>query len=152
MPDIRAAVPKIVVHTDVLLDHLCGGTSPSILRVTMQKFLCYTTVFQAIEMFSLVRTERERTAVEHCLAAIKLLGLNARTAARYGSLVASSRSAERWNVLIAGLCLDSKLPLLTGRRGDFKGIKGLTIIAPKLVMKKRTGTEIVRALHERRTR
>lgn len=138
--------PKIVVHTDVLFDHLTTADYPSALRIAMQKFFCYTTVFQAIELFAAAKTEVEVQAVEHCMAALKVLGMNPKNARRYGQLLAGKKSTRAWNVLIAGLCIDSRLPLLTDRTREFRGIAGLTIVPTRAVMGKSSGADIVRAL------
>lgn len=140
------SVPKIVVHTDVFVDHLCGDRQPSILREAIGKFFCYTTVFQAIELFSLTRTREEIQAIEDSMAALKLLGLNPKNAKRYGELIASTKRVNRWNLLTAGLCLESRLPLLTARARDFVGVRGLQIVSPSLVAKHATGAEILNAI------
>jgi predicted nucleic acid-binding protein len=142
------SVPKIVVHTDVFLEHLCGTRQPSVLRVAMSKFFCYATAYQAIELFSLARTEREVKAVEDSMAAMKVLGMNPKNARKYGELISSNRKVDRWNILIAGLCIESRLPILTDRKKDFVGIKGLMIVPTKLVVGVMTGDEIVKAAHE----
>jgi predicted nucleic acid-binding protein len=139
------SVPKIVVHTDVFIDHLCGNREPSVLRQAMSTFFCYTTVFQAIELFALARTEEEAAAVENAMAAMKVLGLNPKTARNYGRLIANNTRRERWNMLIAGLCLESRLPILTDRRQDFAGVKNITIVPTHLIDGRRSGEEIVRA-------
>lgn len=133
---------KIVVHTDVFLGHLAGERSPSVLRVAMRRSLCYTTVFQAIELFSLARTEREVREVENTMAAMKLLGVNPKNARLYGKLLAARRRnslhegrVSEWSILIAGLCIESRLPLLTERKREFAGIKGLQIISPRMIVK-----------------
>jgi predicted nucleic acid-binding protein len=38
------------------------------------------------------------------------------------------------DLLVAGLCLESGLPLLTNRSRDFRGIKGLKIVRPETVL------------------
>ena len=112
----------------------------------MNKFFCYATVFQAIEMFSLARTKRELAAVEDSMAAMKLLGLNPKNAKKYGELMAPKSKYDRWTLLIAGLCVESRLPLLTARGRDFAGVKGLQIVPPALIARHATGAEILKAL------
>lgn len=129
------SAPKIVIHTDVLLDHLYGNRQPSVLRQTMRKFFCYATVFQAIELFSLAETEKEHKAIEDSMAAMKIMGLNPKQAQKYGTLLTSSKRLDTLNVLIAGLCLESGLPILTDRKQDFKGIKNLRIISTREILK-----------------
>lgn len=137
------SAPKIVVHTDVFLGHLYGIRQRSVLREAMTKFFCYTTVFQAIELFAVARTDSERKAVEDSMAAMKVMGLNPKQASRYGTLLKRSERLNTLHVLVAGLCIESKLPILTDRRGDFRGIKGLTIVPTKLVRQFESGREVL---------
>jgi len=137
------SVPKIVVHTDIFLDHLKEDGLPSVLRTAMAKFFCYATVFQAIELFSRATSEADTRAVEDSMAALKLLGLNPKNAKNYGRLIASTRRVKTLNILTAGLCLETRLPLLTDRKQDFTGIHGLVIVPTKLVWQDKSGTEIV---------
>jgi predicted nucleic acid-binding protein len=140
------SAPKIVIHTDVFLEHLRGRRHPSVLRQAMNKFFCYATVFQAIELFSLAESEREYRAIEDSMAAMKLMGLNPKQARKYGALLTSSKRLDTLNVLIAGLCLESKLPILTDRRQDFRGVKGLVVVPTRLVSKSESGAEILKAV------
>lgn len=122
---------KIVVHTDVLADFLThSGGGRSALRDIMAHRFCYTTVFNAIELFSIARTAREARAVAEALSAMKILGLNAKHAPKFGALFASAKRAGTMNLLVAGLCIESRLPLLTARPSEFRGIRGLTVVTP----------------------
>ncbi len=139
--------PKIVIHTDVFLEHLRGNKHPSVLRQTMGKFFCYATVFQAIELFSLAESEKECTAIEDSMSALKVMGLNPKQSRKYGVLLTSAKRLDTLNVLIAGLCLESKLPILTDRKADFKGIKGLVVVPTKLISMYESGHEILNAVY-----
>lgn len=140
------SVPKLVVHTDVFLEHLCGDNHPSMLRLALNRFFCYTTVFQAIELFSLSRSEKEQRAVQDSMAAMKIMGLNPKQAQRYGQMLSSAKRLATMHVLTAGLCLESKLPILTDRKRDFAGIKGLKIIPTALITKFESGQDILDAV------
>jgi predicted nucleic acid-binding protein len=140
------SAPKIVIHTDVFLGHLRGLRRPSVLRQVMNKFFCYTTVFQAMELFSLAESERECRSIEDSMAAMKIMGLNPKQAQKYGALLTSSKRLDTLNVLIAGLCLESKLPILTDRRQDFRGVKGLVVVPTRLISKFESGPEILKAV------
>ncbi|MBI1805752.1 MAG: hypothetical protein HYR76_01720 [Ignavibacteria bacterium] len=75
------SLQKIVVHTNVFLDYVVQDhKNESVLRLAMQKFFCYTTVFNAIQLFALARTEKERRVIEDSMSAMKILGLNAKNA------------------------------------------------------------------------
>jgi predicted nucleic acid-binding protein len=132
---------KIVVDTDIILEHLLytrkGGTAgnASFFRKAMSSFLCYTTVFNAIEVFALCENEKEIQAVEDSLCALKILGLNGKSAKRVGLLVRRGReSKERsLDLLVAGLCVESKLPILTGRPSRYRMVKALEVLPARLL-------------------
>lgn len=108
-----------------------------------KSFFCYTTVFNVIELFALARSERERQVIEESMSAMKILGLNAKNAKQYGELVARGMVLPRLNTLVAGICLDSKLPVLTLQPREFRGVKGLVIVHALLVNKEKSGTGIM---------
>jgi predicted nucleic acid-binding protein len=137
---------KLVVHTDILLDHLRGADHPSILRRTMGLFFCYTTVFQAIEVFAGMRTAVERRWAEDAMSAMKLLGLNPKNAPRYGRLFARHPGRSPMDLLVAGLCIEARLPLLTGRGKEFAGIKGLKLISPRMITRGKNASDILNGL------
>ena len=134
---------KLVVHTDVLLAHLRETGHPSVLRRAMGLFFCYTTVFHAVELFSQMRTTVERKAAEDAMSAMKILGLNPKNAMLYGRLFASYPGRRSMDLLVAGLCIESRLPLLTGRSKEFSGIRGLTLITPRALARGASASEIL---------
>lgn len=134
---------KLVVHTDVLVAHLTSADHPSVLRRAMGIFFCYTTVFQAIEVFAMMRTAEERRAAGDAMSAMKLLGLNPKNAALYGGLFAAHPARRPMDLLVSGLCIEGRLPLLTGRRKDFAGIRGLRILSPGMIAEGRTASDIL---------
>ena len=121
---------KIVVDTDVLLEHLVHREGSSYLRKAMNVFFCYTTVFNAIEAFSAARSEKEIQAVDDAMSAMKVLGLNAKSAKAIGRIYLNTKSKKIGDlpVLIAGVCRESKLPILTLNPQRFSGIKQLRVI------------------------
>ena len=136
--------PKITVHTDVILDYLLHhGEQPSLLRIVMMKFFCYTTVFNAIELFSLARSASEARAVASSMNAMKILGLNAKHAERYGEWFAQQKRPSSMNLLIAGICLESKLPLLTGTPEVFGGARGLIVVKSAFIRDRSSAAEIL---------
>jgi len=137
---------KLVVHTDVLLDHLRGASHPSVLRRAMGLFFCYTTVFQAIELFAAMRTAKERKAAEDAMSAMKLLGLNPKNSPLYAGLFAAHPGRRTMDLLVSGLCIESRLPLLTGQRKEFAGIGGLLLVSPRLIEQGRSASDILNGL------
>lgn len=136
---------KLVVHTDILLAHLRAADHPSVLRKAMGMFFCYTTVFQAIEIFSVMRTPHERSHAEGAMSAMKLLGLNPKNAALYGGLLAAHPGRRPMDLFVCGLCMETRLPLLTGERKNFAGIRGLDVVTPGMITAGKSAADI---LHE----
>jgi predicted nucleic acid-binding protein len=114
----------------------------------MQKFFCYATVFQAIELFSLARSEKEYAAIEDAMSALKLLGLNPKNAKKYGALLDSAKGVDRWNVLIAGLCIDSRLPLLTDQKKGFRRMKELLVVPTRLLTEQKSAEDVLHAARD----
>lgn len=137
------SVPKLVIDTDLLVDHLRCAQPPSVLRVAMGEFLCYTTVFNAVELFALARNARERGAMEDMLGGMRILGLNAKSAPQIGEILKASRRRDLNAVLIGGLCRESRLGLLTGRPGAYRGIRGLRVIPSRVIRPGRSASEIL---------
>jgi predicted nucleic acid-binding protein len=120
---------KLAINTDIVVEYLLHhGPRVPALRVAMMKFFCYTTVFNAIELFALAPGDRERAAVTSAMGAMKILGLNAKQSPRYGAWFAGHPRLKPVSVLVAGLCVESKLPLLTNDVKSFRGFRGLRII------------------------
>ena len=116
------------------------------LRKAESLFFCYTTVFNVIEAFSLCRSEEEIEAVESSMHALKILGLNGKSGKNLGLVRAENRTVRDLDLLIAGLCMESKLPLLTGRPKRYTRVKGLRMIPSLAVKKWDTVEEILRAV------
>ena len=132
MEAVTHTVAKVIVHTDIFIDYLQHrGDSSHVLRRAMGKYFCYTTVFNAIELFSLASTNQEREAIERSLSAMKILGLNAKHSKQYGERLASGKQLPRMNGLIACMAVETKLPVLTGMPREFKGMKEVVILLPK---------------------
>lgn len=130
------SVQKIVVDTDIILDHLVHGDGASILRKTMNAYFCYTTVFNAIEAFSMARSKKEIQAVDDAMSAMKVLGLNAKSAKSIGKIYSNDISVGKkvLPALIAGVCIESRLPIVTMNPKRFSRIKHLRVIpAVKLI-------------------
>ena len=103
----------------------------------MNNFFCYTTVFNAIEAFSVARSKKEIQAVDDAMSAMKVLGLNAKSAKVIGNLFSGNGSKKQRDlrVLIAGVCRESKLPILTLNPGRFSGIKQLRVVPARQMVR-----------------
>ena len=56
------------------------------------------------------------------------------------------RPRDWQHMLIAGLCPESRLPLLTGRRAEFRGVEGLLLVPPRLVIAGLSADNILKAI------
>jgi len=139
---VARTLKKIVVDTDILLDHLTGHgvtserRGPSVLRQVMAQMFCYTTVFNAIELFSLCKTAGERVVVEDVMHSMKILGLNGKSAKNVGMYLGQLHSSplRDMEILIAGLCTESRLPILTGRPHRYRAIRSLRVVTPDRIV------------------
>lgn len=122
-------VRKIIVDSDVITDHLVTETSPSLLRKLVSEYFCYTTVFNAIELFSAARSEKEIQAVDDAMSAMKVLGVNSKSAKNIAKNF--SQSKETLTGLIASVCIESKLPIVTLAPNRYKKFKSLEVIPAK---------------------
>lgn len=139
----EALTAKVVVDTDVLLEHVLGsadGDRSTLRRLTSDVF-CYTTVFNVIEAFALCATVLEQKAVEETLQSLKILGLNAKSGKMFGRLYGRHSSRNTLHLLTAGVCLESRLPLVTGRARMYAGIQGLEIVAAERMMTSTTSRQ-----------
>jgi predicted nucleic acid-binding protein len=95
----------------------------------MSMFFCYTTVFNAIELFALCDTPKQMHAVVGALGALKILGLNGKNGRTLGAIVRRARTngLRDCDALIAGMCMESRLPLLTGHPRSYRAIEIVTI-------------------------
>ena len=125
-------VRKIVVDSDIIIDHLTTTEPESALRRVMKEYFCYTTVFNAAELFAAARSKKELQAVEDALHAMKILGLNGKSAKNIAGTLRAARGAL--NGLIAGVCIESRLPVVTMDPKRFAGIKKLEVITVKKLL------------------
>jgi predicted nucleic acid-binding protein len=102
----------------------------------MLEYFCYTTVFNAIELFSICATSKEKIVVEDVMYSMKILGLNGKSAKNIGAFFRQSHTGKlsSMEVLVAGLCLESRLPLLTGEPRRYRDFRSLHVISPKEVI------------------
>jgi predicted nucleic acid-binding protein len=139
-----------VVDTDLFINHMLYQSparlteSISPLRKIMSSLFCYTTVFNAIELFSLAQSEVEVRAIEDTLQAVKILGLNGRSAKSVGLGIGEIRTkrVRDFDKLIASVCVESRLPLVTGRAQRYRGIPNLTVVSAEKVVRSRSASEL----------
>lgn len=122
------SVKKIVVDSGIIAEHLTTTNAESILRKLSKEYFCYTTVFNAIELFAAAKSLKETEAVQDAMNALKVLGINSKSAKNIASVVSSTK--KDFAALIAGICLESKLPIVTVNPKRFVGVKNLKVTSP----------------------
>lgn len=122
------AVKKIVVDSDIIIDHLLTKDDRSLLRQLMVKYFCYTTVFNAIEVFSYATTKREIKAADDAMSSMKVLGLSSKNAKNLAPVFKSDSSVAG---LIAGAAKESGLPVVSMHPSRFRKIKGVAVLPVK---------------------
>lgn len=138
------SVQKIVVDTDIIIDHLVHGDGASFLRMAMNTCFCYTTVFNAIEVFSMAQSRKEIQAVDDAMSAMKVLGLNSKSAKSIGTIYSNGFSVRKkiLPTLIAGVCIESRLPIVTMNPKRFSRIKHLRVIPAERIISYSAATEM----------
>ena len=120
----------IVADSDVLIDGL-RGREPMASRIAseLRAGTLATTVVNAFELLSGAKTEKERNKVETLLMALSILPLDessAKTAAAVRrELESRGKGIGLADYLIAGICLEQSVGLLTRNRDHFERISGL---------------------------
>jgi len=124
-------VVKAVLDTGLFEAHLeAAPGKPTALRDALREWFCYTTVFNAMELFGRARTARQRRAVEDVLSAVKILGMNGRNAGRFARIAGTGGGRIDPAALVAGICIEAHLPLVTDRPGDYKRYGNLRTVPP----------------------
>jgi len=118
---------KVVVDTGVIAEHLTTSRKQSYLRELSAQYFCYTTVFSAIELFAAAGSLKETQAVQQAMDALKVLGINPKSAKNIGKVV-SSTGTQDTTALVAAVCLESRLPLVTLQPKRYKRYKALQVI------------------------
>jgi predicted nucleic acid-binding protein len=124
-------VSRAVLDTGLFAAHLTAAPGkPTALRGALRTWFCYTTVFNAMELFGMARTARERRAVEDVLSAVKILGMNGRNAGKFARIAQAGSDGIDPAALVAGICIEAHLPLVTDRPGEYRRYRTLRTVPP----------------------
>jgi predicted nucleic acid-binding protein len=123
-------VNKIIVDSSVIAEHLTTVRERSYLRELSGRYFCYTTVFSAIELFGAAKSLKETQAVQDAMDALKVLGINPKSAKNIGAVLSSSQK-QGLTALTVALCMESRLPIVTLEPRRYAGMKKLVVISAK---------------------
>jgi tRNA(fMet)-specific endonuclease VapC len=122
----------MVADSDLLIDFLCGK-DPGCARIKLEISTgrLATTAVNAFELMSGARSESDREKVAALLAALVILPVEERSAARAAEvrihLESQGAGIGMADYLIAGVCLDKGGTLLTRNLAHFVRVQNLNI-------------------------
>jgi hypothetical protein len=107
---------QFLIETDVLREYLVSRNS--LLRSALSEGVCYTTMYNALEIFRLAKNEAEREVIKSMLSIVRVLGFNYRYAEQFALIIKeiedqSSTDITERETLIIGMAKTSKLTILT---------------------------------------
>ncbi|MEP7219244.1 MAG: hypothetical protein ABI876_10025, partial [Bacteroidota bacterium] len=107
----------LLIETDILVDFLLAPDDrASLFRRLLELTPCYSTFLNAAELYGATRSDEERRMVDRPLFGLKILGASSRYAKTIGSVLSSEGIVGNHRVaIIAGMALESGLPVVTGR-------------------------------------
>lgn len=103
---------QILVDTDILLDHLTYKGEKSALIKLMEKYDCFTSVINAIELYNAVRSEDSKY-VDMLLYSIKILGIHSRYALKIAEIANKSKNRNLRDALVVGIAIENRIVLAT---------------------------------------
>lgn len=112
---------QFLIETDVLREYLVSRNS--LLRSALSEGVCYTTMYNALEIFRLAKSEAEREVVKNMLSVVRVLGFNYRYAEQFASIIIDIEEKSKTDItereaLIIGMAKTSKLVILTREHLD----------------------------------
>ncbi len=138
---------EVFIDTDILTDYLTHRTEgPSLLRHLVSFSVCYTSVLNATELLAAASNDDERKTITDCLCGVHVLGFHQRYAMTFGQIFSNQR--ENKNVvslrssMIAGMCITSKLPLVTFATEMYAKIPGIYCIPVNVLFSTRRWEEV----------
>jgi hypothetical protein len=126
---------QFLVETDVLREYLTAASGEeTLLRKALAKGVCYTTMYNALELFRAAGSKEESDAVMQMLMVVRVLGFNARYAQNFSDAALAvekktGASITNREAMMIGMAKISKLNILTK---DFfqryKALEGVPVV------------------------
>jgi len=133
------AIPKrLVLDTDVIIEHLRGRTGPSLITRLQEKFALATTLINSFELYyGAYKSKNSRTnvaSVKGFLSTITSLEFDEPSAERSGQVLAQLESKGRTidprDLFIGCISLAHGYPLLTRNHRHLERIPELLVLTP----------------------
>jgi len=110
---------QFLIETDVLREYLIAEKGvETLLRKALAKGVCYTTMYNALELFRAAHSKEESDAIMQMLMVVRVLGFNARYAQSFSEAAIEIEkktgiSLTNREAMIIGMAKISKLSILT---------------------------------------
>lgn len=110
---------QFLIETDVLCEYLIAAKGEeTVLRKALAMGVCYTTMYNALELFRAAKTKEESDVIMQMLICVRVLGFNSRTAQSFAEMAIEIEEktglvlSHRESMMI-GMARTSKLTILT---------------------------------------
>lgn len=126
---------RICLDTTVLIAYLKGREpGASVAEHAVRDYSCYVTAITVYELLFGVARAQKRIGEDALLGLMTILPFDEAAARRaanlHDALIRRNEDIGVKDVLIAAICLEHDIPLLTSDERHFQRVTGLTVIAP----------------------
>ncbi len=139
-------IPRICLDTTVLIGYLKGREpSASAVEKAVKECGCYVTTITVYELLFGVARAKKEIGEEALLGTMIILPFDDRAArgAAYlhSELISHNRDIGVKDVLIAAICLENELPILTTNEQHFSRVQGLEVFTPAQFLREQNSHE-----------
>ena len=127
---------QFLIDTDVLRDYLIARKEEeTLLRKALTKGVCYTTMYNALELFRAAGNKEETDAILQMLMVVRVLGFNSRYAQSFAEAsqeieMKTGISITHREAMMIGMAKISKLTILTKEFfGRYKGMEAVAVLS-----------------------
>ena len=126
---------EICIDTNVLIAFLKGrDPAATALEWIVRNTQVFVTAITAYELLFGVARANRRIGEDQLLEVMAILPFDAPSAARAATLIRSNQDIGVKDVMIAAICQQHDLPLLTLNERHFNRVEGLTILTPEQIL------------------
>ena len=110
---------QFLIETDVLREYLVAAKgAETVLRKALATGVCYTTMYNALELFRAASGKEENDAVMQVLMVVRVLGFNSRYAQSFAEIASEIEKKtgiilSQREAMIIGMARTSKLTIVT---------------------------------------
>lgn len=128
-------ISQICLDTSAIIGYLKGREpSASAVDRAVKEFDCYVTTITIYELLFGVARAKKEIGEQALLGTMTVLSFNDSAARRaadlHSELISSNKDIGVKDVLIAAICLENNLPILTTNEQHFSRVQGLKVITP----------------------